>query len=67
MMQITSKEHYELMANFERSFKSNRLDKEPKDLWSKGVVYQDGHVNELFKAFRQGYTLHKAMANLEAA
>lgn len=65
-MQLTSKEHYELMANFETSFKHHRLDKEPKDLWPRGVVYQDGKVNEIFKAYREGYALHKAIANLEA-
>lgn len=66
-MQIKSQEHYELMANFERAFKGKRFDKEPKDLWPRGIVYQDGHVNELFDAFRKGYALHKIMANLSAA
>jgi len=64
---IKSQEHYELMSNFERDFKGNRLDKESKELWPRGIVYQDGNVNELFKAYRFGYALHKAKANLEAA
>ena len=66
-MQIKSQEHYELMANFELVFKGKRLDKESKDLWPRGIVYQDGHVNELFDAFRKGYALHKGIANLTAA
>lgn len=66
-MQIKSQEHYDLMNNFENIFKGNRFDKEPKEMWKMGVVYQDGKVNELFKAFRQGYALHKALANLDAA
>ena len=66
-MQITSQEHYDLMANFERTFKGSRFDKEPKNLWPMGVVYQDGEVNKLFDAFRKGYALHKGMSNLNAA
>ncbi|NML34906.1 hypothetical protein [Paraburkholderia antibiotica] len=66
-MQLKSQEHYELIANFDRAFKGCRLDKEPKDLWLKGIVYQDGHVNALFDAFRKGYALHKSIANLETA
>jgi len=53
-MSIFSKEHYELLQSFEREFKHHRLDKEAKDLWSKGHVFQDGHVNELFLAYRRG-------------
>ncbi len=53
-MALFSKEHYELMAQFEKTFSYRRLDKEAKELWAKGVVYQDGQTNELFLAFRQG-------------
>jgi hypothetical protein len=66
-MQITSREHSELMDNFERTFKGCRLDREEKHLWPMGAVYQDGHVNQLFDAFRKGYALHKSIANLQAA
>ena len=65
-MQLKSQEHYDLIANFERTFKG-RFDKEPKHLWPMGVVYQDGQVNALFDAFRKGYALHKSIANLETA
>ena len=65
-MELKSQEHYDLIANFDRTFKGERLDKEPKDLWPKGVVYQDGRVNALFDAFRKGYALHKALSNLTA-
>lgn len=54
-MELKSQEHYDLIKNFEIFFKGLRFDKEPKDLWNMGVIYQDGQVNELFKAFRQGY------------
>lgn len=50
---LYDKEHYDLMAAFERSH-SGRFDKEDKSLWPKGIVYQDGRMNELFLSFRQG-------------
>lgn len=55
-------EHYELLAQFEREFKHRRLDKEVKDLWRKGIVYQDGQTNDLFLAYRKGYALGKLIA-----
>jgi hypothetical protein len=66
-MQIKSQEHYDLMTSFERTFKGRRFDRESKDIWPIGAVYQDGQVNELFKAYRMGYALHKSIANLESA
>lgn len=59
---LKTKEHYDLLESFERDFSSERLDKEPKDLWVKGIIYQNGHVNNLFKAYRMGYSLGKAQA-----
>ena len=53
-MTITSKEHYDMIAMFERSFPGHRFDKEDKALWAKGYVYQNGETNNLFLAFRQG-------------
>jgi hypothetical protein len=55
---LMTKEHYELMASFERDHKHRRLDREKdKDLWERGHVYEDGQVNELFLAYRKGYAL----------
>src|SRR5579885_1137853 len=54
-------EHYRLLEVFERQFAHlGRMEKEPKDLWAKGFIYQDGHVNEIFLAFRRGYAYGKA-------
>lgn len=53
-MELLGKEHYEIMAAFERSFPQGRKDKEDKELWEKGNIYQDGDVNRLFLAFRCG-------------
>lgn len=60
-MTLTSKEHYDLMAHFDREFSHHRLDKEPKELWAKGVLYQNGMANELFLAYRRGYALGTAV------
>ena len=57
---LGTKEHEDIVNAFDRAHKGRRLDKEPRDLWRRGVVYQDGHVNELFKAFREGYAFAKA-------
>lgn len=59
---LTSKEHYELMAQFEKDLGHlGRLDKESKELWARGIVYQDGHVNNFFLVYRQGYALGKCV------
>lgn len=60
---LTSKEHYELMDMFERDnlfSRSRRFDKEEKSLWPKGIVYQDGATNEIFLAYRNGYSFGKS-------
>lgn len=54
MLTLSSKGHYEMMAQFEKQFKGNRLDREAKEMWEKGRVYQSGETNNLFLAFRQG-------------
>lgn len=59
---LKTKEHYELLNQFEREFKGCRLDKEDKAMWPKGYIYQDGQVNEIFQAYQRGYALGKATA-----
>lgn len=61
MMQIKTQEHKDLMDQFEKEFKGLRLDKETKDLWPRGRLYQDGHANVLFLAYRRGYALARCM------
>lgn len=56
---LQSKEHYDLLAMFEKEFKTMRLDKEAKELWQRGIIYQNGEVNKLFLAYRKGYALGK--------
>lgn len=70
-MEIFAQEHYDLMIQFEREH-SGRFDKEAKEFWPKGIVYQDGHINELFLAYRRGYAFCEAdmrsdIQNLEAS
>lgn len=57
---LGTKEYYEVIAEFEKSFKG-RFDKEPMELWKKQRIYQDGNLNELFKAFLLGYSLGKVI------
>lgn len=67
-MELTSKEHYELMADFERIFsKGYRLDREKnKDFWKIGHVYEDGKTNLLFTAFRSGYQYGRHVERMES-
>lgn len=63
---LGTKEHYELIDQFDRQFKHCRLDKEKdRGLWVKGNVYQDGHVNDLYAAFFKGYAFGKFVARDE--
>lgn len=60
-MTLFSNEHYGLMEMFEREFRGERFDREPKELWAQGNVYQSGETNKLFLAYRKGYALGKAV------
>ena len=61
-MLLTSREHTEMMSFFERQHPHLRLDKEPKNLWPKGNIYQNGEANQAFLAFREGVAYGKAIA-----
>lgn len=61
-MNLITRYHHELMAAFERDYKGRRLDLEDKSLWPKGIIYQDGHTNELFLAYRLGASYAKAVS-----
>jgi hypothetical protein len=57
-MTIGSKEHYDIMQQFEKNYNCVPLAKEQdKELWKQGYIYQNGDVNNLFKAYRTGYSL----------
>jgi hypothetical protein len=58
---LLTKEHYDLISQFERDCKPARTDKEEKGLWVRGIVYQDGKVNALFLAYRSGYTFGRCV------
>ena len=57
---LGSKEHYDIIDAFERSHSGLRLDRESKEFWSKGHVYQNGEANSLFLAYREGVSFAKA-------
>lgn len=65
---LHTKEHIELMEQFERDCKSHigRVDKESKELWARGIIYQDGKTNELFLLYRKGYAFGKCVERQEA-
>lgn len=68
MKQITadSKEFYEILKDFENmKIARGRYGKEPKEIWSKGLYFQDGNVNELFKVFLSGCNYGIMLSNLE--
>lgn len=59
---LQTKEHYDLLFQFEKEYKSEPLNREPKELWGKGAIYENGVVNNLFMAYRRGYALGKLNA-----
>lgn len=63
---LLTQEHYDLMAQFDREFKGERLDKEAKSFWAQGAIYQDGQVNKLFLAYRRGYALGKVVERADS-
>lgn len=65
-MTLLGKDHYEMIEFFERTITGYRLDKEPKELWSKGIIYQHGELNQLFKVFRQGVAYGQAVERAAA-
>ena len=61
---LLTKEHYELMAHFEtqvRKVARGRLDREAKQDWQRGIIYEDGNINQMFIMFRTGYMLGKSV------
>lgn len=64
---LKTQEHIDLMTMFESEHIGRRLDRETKDQWPKGRIYQDGQLNELFLSYRKGYALAKAVYQQSAA
>jgi hypothetical protein len=61
-MDVGSKEHYELLIEFEKNFTGIRLDREKdKNLWKNGQVYENGETNKLYKAYQLGYSLARSV------
>lgn len=60
-MEVGSKEHYDLMLQFEKDVRGVRFDRESRELWGKGIIYQHGEVNNLFIAYRKGYSYGKSI------
>jgi len=56
-MTIGSKEHYDILDAFDKNYSYMRLDRESKELWQSGIIYQDGETNKLYQSFILGYSL----------
>ena len=65
-MKLITKEHADLMAQFEKAFnlKGRQVEKESKKLWAKSNIYQHGETNLLFLAYRAGYASGKCAERL---
>lgn len=67
-MELKSREHAELIAQFEKDIKRQiygaRFDKEPRESWKRGIIYQDGRTNEMFLIYRLGYGTGKLTERL---
>jgi hypothetical protein len=59
-MTLNNQEHIDIIMQFEKDFKG-RFDKEPKELWIRGNIYQCGQINQLFIAYRKGFALAKCI------
>ena len=60
-MKVGTKEFDDILENFDKNFKHMRLDKESKEYWSKGQVYQNGETNNAYSAFVLGYSLGRVV------
>ena len=58
---LKSKEHYDLMLQFEQEHPHLRRDREDKANWPRGIIYQSGETNALFLAYRRGYAFGRVM------
>ncbi len=58
---LNTKEHEELMNKFENDFKYLEIDRESKEMWRRSILYQNGKTNELFIAYRYGYSFGKSV------
>lgn len=55
-MTIGSKEHYDILAMFDKTYSHYNIKKESdKELWKKGYIYQSGETNDLYVAYMFGY------------
>ncbi len=57
---LHTKEHRDLMNQFERDFHYLCIDRESKELWNRKIIYQNGKTNEIFLSYRLGYSFGKA-------
>jgi len=54
-------EYFDIMNQFEKNNKYLRLDREPVEKWTQGIVYESGETNNLFQQFMAGYIYGKSV------
>ena len=59
-MTVGTKEHYEMMAAFEKILGYSPK-KESQDQHAKGHIYCNGEINTQFKMFSAGYSFGRAV------
>lgn len=69
---LGTQEHYDLIDQFEKWYRKcsltrGRLDKEPKEMWCKGRIYEHGDTRAEYQAFIAGYAYGKTVQRLEAS
>ena len=60
VMQVGSKEFYELMEQFERDFSQFRPRREQEDVWEYRHFYTN-EVNNMFLAYMAGYSFGRSV------
>lgn len=64
---LGTKEHCEVMRQFQKDFKLEPTPRlEHRSLWKSGFIYCHGATNNLFMAYRMGYAFGKAIGRESA-
>jgi len=60
-MQVNSKEHDEMMKQFEKDHGYSGYEKEDRSWWNKAIFYQNGEINKLFLMYKSGYSFGRCV------
>ncbi len=60
-MKIGTKEFEDILESFEKNFSHMRLDKESKEYWRTGQMYENGETNNAYRAYTLGYSFGRVV------